>query len=239
MIWDIGQSFLSLDPLAMEFPAWSDYNYVLGNPIKLVDLNGKTPSDPPTKTVKITIRGSVFKEGDRTIAIQQHTQVVETTFNDDGSNTVTTTNTEMFGEITTFDFQNNVLTAETKTEVWSFDHDSSGKVTGTNHDLGEWKDFNKDNIKEMGIEGRAVIEGHMKELNANGWNNIMLTDGATKKSLKQLDAFNDVVGALGVVEPVSSVTSALTGALAEALDEHHKRDDAGFFYKKEIEYEEE
>ena len=37
--------FLSLDPLAAEFPAWSDYNYVLGNPVMLVDPDGKAPQD--------------------------------------------------------------------------------------------------------------------------------------------------------------------------------------------------
>ena len=34
--------FLSLDPLAAEFPAWSDYNYVLGNPVMLVDPDGNS-----------------------------------------------------------------------------------------------------------------------------------------------------------------------------------------------------
>ncbi len=47
---DIGQSFLSLDPLAMEFSGWSDYNYVLGNPINLIDEDGKAPQDPPMST---------------------------------------------------------------------------------------------------------------------------------------------------------------------------------------------
>jgi RHS repeat-associated protein len=35
--------FLSLDPLASEFPEWSDYNYVLGNPLVYTDPNGKSP----------------------------------------------------------------------------------------------------------------------------------------------------------------------------------------------------
>ncbi len=36
----------------MEFPGWSDYNYVLGNPVVLVDLDGRAPSfgDPPFTT---------------------------------------------------------------------------------------------------------------------------------------------------------------------------------------------
>lgn len=35
--------FLSLDPLASEFSGWSPYNYVLGNPVSLVDPDGRSP----------------------------------------------------------------------------------------------------------------------------------------------------------------------------------------------------
>jgi RHS repeat-associated protein len=35
--------FLSLDPLAREFPSWSAYNYVVGNPISLIDPTGRSP----------------------------------------------------------------------------------------------------------------------------------------------------------------------------------------------------
>ncbi len=37
---DVGR-FLSLDPLAADYPSWSDYNYVLGNPVIFVDPDGK------------------------------------------------------------------------------------------------------------------------------------------------------------------------------------------------------
>ncbi len=37
---DIGR-FLSLDPLAVEYPTLSDYSYVLGNPISLIDPTGR------------------------------------------------------------------------------------------------------------------------------------------------------------------------------------------------------
>ena len=36
--------FLSLDPAATKFPSWSAYNYVMGNPIRLVDLDGREPT---------------------------------------------------------------------------------------------------------------------------------------------------------------------------------------------------
>jgi len=38
--------FNSLDPLAAEFPEWSDYNYVLGNPLILIDSDGRNPRPP-------------------------------------------------------------------------------------------------------------------------------------------------------------------------------------------------
>jgi RHS repeat-associated protein len=47
--------FLSLDPLAAKYAAWSPYNYVLGNPIRLVDKDGKAPN-PPRHTYVHTIQ---------------------------------------------------------------------------------------------------------------------------------------------------------------------------------------
>ncbi len=40
--------FLSLDPKATKFAAWSPYNYVLGNPISLIDPDGKEPREGNT-----------------------------------------------------------------------------------------------------------------------------------------------------------------------------------------------
>ena len=41
---EVAQGFLGVDPLAARFSEWSPYNYVLGNPVKLVDPDGKAPT---------------------------------------------------------------------------------------------------------------------------------------------------------------------------------------------------
>jgi hypothetical protein len=42
--------FLSVDPLAADYAAWSGYHYVLGNPLVFVDPDGKFPIDPNFQT---------------------------------------------------------------------------------------------------------------------------------------------------------------------------------------------
>ena len=37
--------FLSTDPWADKYQSWSTYNYVMGNPVTLIDPNGKGPTD--------------------------------------------------------------------------------------------------------------------------------------------------------------------------------------------------
>lgn len=37
--------YMSVDPLAQQYHAWSTYNYVMGNPVRLVDPTGKGPTD--------------------------------------------------------------------------------------------------------------------------------------------------------------------------------------------------
>lgn len=64
---DLGR-FLSLDPLAAQYPAWSDYVYVLGNPVKFVDPDGKEPED-------IIIRGK------NNSSVVLRTSFVDLTFN--------------------------------------------------------------------------------------------------------------------------------------------------------------
>jgi RHS repeat-associated protein len=39
------QVFMSVDPLADEYPGWSPYNYVLNNPLKFIDPTGLCPEE--------------------------------------------------------------------------------------------------------------------------------------------------------------------------------------------------
>ena len=52
--------FLSLDPLASKFPSWSTYNYVMGNPIALIDPNGKAPKPPMHYNYLTTVGLQIF-----------------------------------------------------------------------------------------------------------------------------------------------------------------------------------
>ncbi|WP_324713230.1 RHS repeat-associated core domain-containing protein [Flavobacterium columnare] len=60
--------WLSVDPLAEEFPDVSPYNYCLSNPLRLIDPTGMAPqeSDPPTKQLpEITVSRTVNKKQDK------------------------------------------------------------------------------------------------------------------------------------------------------------------------------
>jgi len=47
------QLWYGFDPLTEEYPDWSPYNYILNNPVRLVDQDGRKPGDPqgPTPSV--------------------------------------------------------------------------------------------------------------------------------------------------------------------------------------------
>lgn len=40
------EGWLSVDPLAEKFPAWSSYNYTMNNPINMIDPDGREPIKP-------------------------------------------------------------------------------------------------------------------------------------------------------------------------------------------------
>ncbi|MNE22631.1 hypothetical protein D3C80_1158480 [compost metagenome] len=49
--------FLSTDPWANKYPAWSTYNYVMGNPIRLIDPTGKGVEYTKKEALDMAARG--------------------------------------------------------------------------------------------------------------------------------------------------------------------------------------
>jgi len=58
------QGFLSTDPLAADFVSWSPYNYVLGNPVMMVDKDGRAPEWIPSMTEDGQL-SYIAEEGDK------------------------------------------------------------------------------------------------------------------------------------------------------------------------------
>lgn len=75
--------FLSLDPLAANFPAWSSYNYVLGNPTTYIDPDGKDSRVAVTRneggggTIRISTVAHVYGKDAEAMAAYANKQVSE------------------------------------------------------------------------------------------------------------------------------------------------------------------
>jgi hypothetical protein len=52
---DVASRWLSIDPLAHKFAAWSPYNFVMNNPILMVDPDGREPIKPLVGTIQQAI----------------------------------------------------------------------------------------------------------------------------------------------------------------------------------------
>ncbi len=54
--------WLQVDPLADKYPGWSPYNYVLGNPTRLIDKTGKGPGDGSARAIQSELN-SIWNTG--------------------------------------------------------------------------------------------------------------------------------------------------------------------------------
>jgi len=75
-----------LDPLAGDFAGWSAYNYVLGNPIKFVDPDGRAVVDPVVVTSQTTV-APFYRENKSWagVLVTQTTKTTSTKHVNDGS----------------------------------------------------------------------------------------------------------------------------------------------------------
>jgi len=68
--------FLSIDPWQAKYPQWSTYNYVMGNPVMLVDPTGKGPDNADGSSRKEEKRKRLFDKAkeleDRAFDISSH-----------------------------------------------------------------------------------------------------------------------------------------------------------------------
>lgn len=84
--WSI---WLSVDPLAEFYPNWSPYNYVLNNPVKLIDPNGMSPIQPPGG-------GMIYYSLDRSILVAQEYLYLRATTNKGSLNAYLTASYRVF-----------------------------------------------------------------------------------------------------------------------------------------------
>jgi hypothetical protein len=132
--------FLSLDPLAAEYVSWSAYNYVLGNPVMLIDPTGKSAeggTDPPSVTtlskvglnqvvseIKGTSSTVTNADGSKTttntlkiasVVIEQDGKNISLVSNNATTETITQTYTEKYNQKTgTWERGNTKETSESK-----------------------------------------------------------------------------------------------------------------------------
>jgi RHS repeat-associated protein len=66
--------FLSLDPLAAEFLEWSDYNYVLGNPVMFIDPDGKSPEPPKVISYSESVKMTYYFDRESETTTIRHTK---------------------------------------------------------------------------------------------------------------------------------------------------------------------
>ena len=67
--------FTGVDPLAADYAAWGTYVYVLNNPVRFVDPDGRAPSDanPPGKVIAVFYHGGPTGGGNTTTAAKAGT----------------------------------------------------------------------------------------------------------------------------------------------------------------------
>ena len=151
---DVGR-FMSVDPLADQFAGYSPYNYVLNNPIRMVDPDGRAPED-----IILLFYVSGNKKGDESFRAAMETR---------RNNIMNSPN---------FNSEKDIVLSfgiESLSEIKSISQNASstyGDQFGKVSELGVWSHSGYDGPvgSDNASEGDALSEGS-SQMSLEGWNN--------------------------------------------------------------------
>ena len=154
--------WLSVDPLAEKYPAWSSYNFVLGNPIKFVDPDGREveyggANRAERRQIKRDVRAAKrsdngFKQDFKVLKKSEETYVFNGVDGDGGGNTTTKDGQKVMINYS-FNSQNNDLGTG---KLTSLIHEAEHAVQFENGEIGfrkvsdgNWTAINYDITDEL------------------------------------------------------------------------------------------
>jgi hypothetical protein len=189
----VSSIWLSVDPLAYEFPSWTPYHYVHNNPVNLVDPTGMSAEDnnPPSRFTNTIISGFV-DQNNSTHIVQTEIQSLWH-HQEDGSVCITesitqTTNSvrNSDGKITYGDVVTSTRIGERDSEGnFSFSQlrqiDQRSQTNGEFTNLDSWtnfiSDYSANNTENYNIQSHSIGSSRVKNSGALGLLPVSLFGG--------------------------------------------------------------